>query len=202
MVVSAKALFTLTDLCGLDPEDAIAGAVRTATALTRASVSDLGQRPAALLRVSARHTVTDDGCPKGRKTGGARGAGIRTVPGVTYLSPLGFLLAIEGAALLRGFQEGSADQVFVEARLAEIRTMLDTPALAHAEGVTAIEGTISTVDVYRAWAPHYDAPGNQMIESKSRSSDASWTACPSARPWTRPAAPAVTPPTCTSSATR
>jgi hypothetical protein len=58
---------------------------------------------------------------------------------VTYLSPLGYLLGIEGAALLRGFREGSADRAFVEARVAEIRALLDTPALAHAEGVTASE---------------------------------------------------------------
>ncbi|TLS44395.1 class I SAM-dependent methyltransferase [Streptomyces montanus] len=83
---------------------------------------------------------------------------------MTYLSPLGYLLGIEGAALLRGVREGSADQAFVEARIAEIRALLDTPALAHAEGVTASPGTISAADVYQAWAPHYDAPGNQMID--------------------------------------
>ena len=37
VVVSAEAFFTLTDLCGLAPDDAIASAVRTATTLTRAS---------------------------------------------------------------------------------------------------------------------------------------------------------------------
>jgi len=39
VVVGAEALFCLTDLCGLDPEDAIASAVHTATALTRAAVT-------------------------------------------------------------------------------------------------------------------------------------------------------------------
>jgi AcrR family transcriptional regulator len=39
VVVSAEALFTLTDLCGLDPEDAVASAVRTASALTAAAVA-------------------------------------------------------------------------------------------------------------------------------------------------------------------
>lgn len=38
LVVSAEALFTLTDLCGLSPDDAIASAVRTATTLTEAAV--------------------------------------------------------------------------------------------------------------------------------------------------------------------
>jgi len=37
VVVSAEALFTLTDLCGLSPEDAIASAVHTARTLTRAA---------------------------------------------------------------------------------------------------------------------------------------------------------------------
>ncbi|MFD6274474.1 class I SAM-dependent methyltransferase [Streptomyces sp. NPDC060209] len=83
---------------------------------------------------------------------------------MTYLSSQGFLLGIEGAALLRGFREGSADRAFVETRIAEIRALLDTPALAQAEGVTASPGTISVTDVYQAWAPHYDAPGNQMID--------------------------------------
>jgi ubiquinone/menaquinone biosynthesis C-methylase UbiE len=81
---------------------------------------------------------------------------------VTYLSPLAYLLGIEGAALLRALRERTADREFVEARIAEIRALLDTPALA--EGVTAADDAISTADVYRSWAPHYDAPGNQMIE--------------------------------------
>ena len=36
VVISAEALFTLTDLCGLSPEDAIASAVHTARTLTQA----------------------------------------------------------------------------------------------------------------------------------------------------------------------
>ena len=39
VVVSAEALFCLTDLCRLDPEEAIASAVHTATALTRAALA-------------------------------------------------------------------------------------------------------------------------------------------------------------------
>jgi hypothetical protein len=38
VVVSAEAFFTLTDLCGLDPDEAIASAVRTAATLTEAAV--------------------------------------------------------------------------------------------------------------------------------------------------------------------
>jgi hypothetical protein len=40
VVISAEALFTLTDLCRLDPEDAISSAVHTATTLTRAAVHE------------------------------------------------------------------------------------------------------------------------------------------------------------------
>jgi AcrR family transcriptional regulator len=40
-VVSAEALFSLTDLAGLAPDDAIASLVRTATTITGAAVGDL-----------------------------------------------------------------------------------------------------------------------------------------------------------------
>jgi AcrR family transcriptional regulator len=43
VTVSAEALFTLTDLCGLSPEEAIASAMRTAATLTAAAFA---QRPA------------------------------------------------------------------------------------------------------------------------------------------------------------
>ncbi|MEV6113910.1 TetR/AcrR family transcriptional regulator [Streptomyces sp. NPDC052109] len=49
-VVSAEALFCLTDLCRLGPEEAIASVVRTATTLTRAALSGdepIGGRPVA-----------------------------------------------------------------------------------------------------------------------------------------------------------
>lgn len=41
VVVSAEAFFTLTDLCGLDADEAIASAVRTATTLTEAAVRSI-----------------------------------------------------------------------------------------------------------------------------------------------------------------
>jgi AcrR family transcriptional regulator len=40
VVISAEALFTLTDQCGLSPDDAIASAVRTAAAVTVAAFGD------------------------------------------------------------------------------------------------------------------------------------------------------------------
>ncbi|MDH6629648.1 AcrR family transcriptional regulator [Streptomyces sp. LBL] len=42
VVVSAEALFTLTDLCRLDPDEAVTSAVRTATTLTRAAGRSIG----------------------------------------------------------------------------------------------------------------------------------------------------------------
>jgi AcrR family transcriptional regulator len=51
VVVSAEALFCLTDLCRLEPEDAIASAVHTATTLTRAA---LHENPAADARTVAQ----------------------------------------------------------------------------------------------------------------------------------------------------
>jgi AcrR family transcriptional regulator len=42
VVISAEALFILTDLCGLSPEDAIASAVHTARTLTQAAT---GEKP-------------------------------------------------------------------------------------------------------------------------------------------------------------
>ena len=44
-MVSAEALFVLTDLCGLTPDEAIATAVRTAQTLTRAAFAGPVIRP-------------------------------------------------------------------------------------------------------------------------------------------------------------
>ncbi|MFR0358560.1 TetR/AcrR family transcriptional regulator [Streptomyces sediminimaris] len=43
VAVSAEALFTLTDLCGLAPDAAVASAVRTATTLTEAAVRTIAR---------------------------------------------------------------------------------------------------------------------------------------------------------------
>jgi AcrR family transcriptional regulator len=42
VVISAEALFTLTDLCGLAPDDAIASAAATARSLTSAALAESG----------------------------------------------------------------------------------------------------------------------------------------------------------------
>jgi SAM-dependent methyltransferase len=80
---------------------------------------------------------------------------------VTYLSPLGYLLGVQGAALLRATREGWADEAFVQARIAEIRDLLDEPQLADAR---TADGAITTAEVYREWASTYDQPGNAMID--------------------------------------
>jgi hypothetical protein len=45
-----------------------------------------------------------------------------------YQQPLAYLLAVEGVALLRAFA-GDYDREFTQARIAEIRRLLDSPAL-------------------------------------------------------------------------
>lgn len=46
-IISAEALFSLTDLCRLTPDDAVASLVRTATTITAAAMRDDGTRSAA-----------------------------------------------------------------------------------------------------------------------------------------------------------
>lgn len=82
---------------------------------------------------------------------------------MTYLSPLAYLLGLEGVALLRGMRDGTGDRAFVEARIAEIREQLADPTLSEAGGVDAVPGNISTDDVYAGWAETYDGP-NSMID--------------------------------------
>lgn len=84
---------------------------------------------------------------------------------MTYLSPLAYLIGLEGVALLRGMREGTGDQDFVEARIAEIRAMLENPALREAGGIDSEPGGISTDELYSAWAASYDGP-NSMIDSE------------------------------------
>jgi SAM-dependent methyltransferase len=79
---------------------------------------------------------------------------------VIYQHPLAFLLGIEGIGLLRGFS-GELDREFVEARLAEVRRLLDNETLTNA----AIEvDQVSTVDGYRVWSRTYDQPGNAAFD--------------------------------------
>jgi SAM-dependent methyltransferase len=82
--------------------------------------------------------------------------------GPIYQHPLAYLLALQGAALLRAFA-GEYGREFTTARLAEVRTLLDA-ADQLGDGVSA--EPITTVDGYRRWAPFYDQPGNALIDTE------------------------------------
>lgn len=77
-----------------------------------------------------------------------------------YQHPLAYLLGVEGIGLLRAFS-GEFDRDFVEARLAEVRRLLDDESLVNA-GVSV--DRVSTIDGYRLWARTYDAPGNAAFD--------------------------------------
>jgi SAM-dependent methyltransferase len=79
---------------------------------------------------------------------------------VIYQRPLAYLLGIEGLALLRAFA-GDHDRAFCEARIAEIRRLLDHPAFA-GEGVEAHR--VDAVDGYRVWSRTYDEPRNGAFD--------------------------------------
>jgi SAM-dependent methyltransferase len=77
-----------------------------------------------------------------------------------YQHPLAYLLGLQGVALFRAFA-GEYDREFTEARLDEIRALLDS-ADQLGQGGTA--GPIATADGYDGWAEYYDQPGNAMID--------------------------------------
>jgi SAM-dependent methyltransferase len=81
---------------------------------------------------------------------------------VIYQHPLAYLLGLEGVALLRAWA-GDYDQEFVEARLAEIRRLLEDEALANHGGVVVGRG--DTLTGYRRWSATYDAPRNSLFDS-------------------------------------
>lgn len=77
-----------------------------------------------------------------------------------YQHPLAYLLGLEGIALLHAYA-GEYDRDFTEARLDEIRELMDARSEL-GDGATA--HPITTLDGYRGWAPSYDSPGNQLID--------------------------------------
>src|SRR5215470_1583524 len=79
---------------------------------------------------------------------------------VIYQHPLAYLLGLEGVALLHAFA-GDYDRDFTEARLAEIRALLDS---ADQLGGGMTIRPIPIVEGYRSWAEAYDQPGNQLID--------------------------------------
>lgn len=81
-------------------------------------------------------------------------------PPVIYQHPLAYLVGLEGLALLRAWG-GDFDREFVEARLAEVRRLLDHDTLTSHPGAWVREGR--TGDVYGQWAETYDDPGNGLF---------------------------------------
>jgi SAM-dependent methyltransferase len=81
---------------------------------------------------------------------------------VIYQHPLAYLLGLEGTALLRAFA-GGYDRDFTQARLSEIRALLDS---ADQIGEGAWTRPIAAAEGYRAWAGRYDEPGNALIDGE------------------------------------
>ncbi|NDL55870.1 class I SAM-dependent methyltransferase [Phytoactinopolyspora mesophila] len=77
-----------------------------------------------------------------------------------YEHPLAYLLGLEGTALMRAFV-GGHDREFVEARIAEVRRLIDDERLADAgvevERVDSVEG-------YRLWSRTYDDGRNAAFD--------------------------------------
>ena len=78
-----------------------------------------------------------------------------------YQHPLAYLLGLEGIALLRAWA-GEYDKAFVEARLAEVRRLLDNEALVNHDGVMVNRG--DAVTGYRQWSATYDEPRNSLFD--------------------------------------
>jgi hypothetical protein len=79
---------------------------------------------------------------------------------MAYQHPLAYTLGLEGVALLRAFA-GDYDRDFVEARISEVRRLLDSPSL-NGGGVTAAR--VDTVNGYKVWSASYDQPGNGLFD--------------------------------------
>ena len=77
-----------------------------------------------------------------------------------YQHPLGYLVGLEGLALLRAFA-GEYDHDFTLARLAETRCLLDA---VDRLGDGAAVAPITTSDGYDIWSASYDEPGNGLID--------------------------------------
>lgn len=76
-----------------------------------------------------------------------------------YQHPLAYLIGLEGVSLLKAFA-GEFDRDFTEARLAEVRALLD----AGEELGNGVEvPPMSTAAGYDGWAPYYDNPENGIF---------------------------------------
>ncbi|RZQ65741.1 class I SAM-dependent methyltransferase [Amycolatopsis suaedae] len=75
-------------------------------------------------------------------------------------NPLAYVLGMQGAALLRAFT-GEYDRAFTEARIAEIRALLDDERFA---GAAVDVERVGTVDGYRVWSRTYDDEDNGAFD--------------------------------------
>lgn len=78
-----------------------------------------------------------------------------------YQHPLAYLLGVEGIALLRAWA-GDFDEGFVQARLAEVRALVEDERLASHPGVHVWAGDVETG--YRQWAGTYDELRNTLFD--------------------------------------
>ena len=78
-----------------------------------------------------------------------------------YQHPLAYLIGVEGAALLRGWA-GEYDREVVEARLAEVRRLLNNAELVNHPGVEVRRRDIEIG--YRDWSATYDDGRNSLFD--------------------------------------
>jgi SAM-dependent methyltransferase len=79
--------------------------------------------------------------------------------GTIHQHPLAYLIGLEGIALLRAFA-GEHGRAFTEARLAEVRSLLDR---ADELGAGVDVPPISVADGYDGWSETYEAEGNSCF---------------------------------------
>ncbi|MFY9913015.1 MAG: class I SAM-dependent methyltransferase [Nocardioidaceae bacterium] len=79
--------------------------------------------------------------------------------GLIYQHALAYLIGLEGVALMKAFA-GEFDAAFTRARLAEVRTLLDSTAIP-GDGVEI--PPMSAVSAYDGWARTYDSPDNGIF---------------------------------------
>jgi ubiquinone/menaquinone biosynthesis C-methylase UbiE len=79
---------------------------------------------------------------------------------VIYQHPLAYLLGMQGTALMRAFN-GAYDRDFTQARIAEIRALLDDADARLQGAITA--RPLTAAEGYDAWASSYDEP-NDLID--------------------------------------
>ena len=83
---------------------------------------------------------------------------VPTPPSI-YQHPLAYLVGVEGVALMKAFA-GEFDHAFTDARLAEVRRLLES---ADALGDGTEVPPISLVDGYDGWAAGYDDADNALF---------------------------------------